>query len=179
VRARQQPASIVIGRISSARAAVRALLVDGDALADDLLLELSKRELRLLAVLGVGLGSGSPEYCSSTASSTALVASWRSSLSSTCVASSSCAPCEPDLREQVRVDLRRLDDELRLAGLLGQLALAAHELLDRVVGDVERVEDLGLGDLVGARPRPSGSRPRCRPRRGRGRSPPGATPQAG
>ena len=26
---------------------------------------------------------------------------------------------------------------------------AAHELLDRVVGDVERVEDLRLGDLVG------------------------------
>ena len=56
-----------------------------------------------------------------------------------------------DLVEQPLVDLRRLDVELLLAGLLGQLALGCAELLDRVVRDVERVEDLRLGDLVGAR----------------------------
>ena len=56
-----------------------------------------------------------------------------------------------DLLEQVGVDLRRLDLELRgLAGLLAELAHGGDELLDLRVRDVERVEDLGLGDLVGA-----------------------------
>ncbi len=54
-----------------------------------------------------------------------------------------------DLLEQALVDLRRLDLALGLADLLGQLALQRTDLLDRLVGDVERVEDLGLGDLVG------------------------------
>ena len=48
------------------------------------------------------------------------------------------------------MDLRDLDLDLRLAGLLGELALRGAQLLDRLVGDVERVEDLRLGDLVGA-----------------------------
>jgi len=38
---------------------------------------------------------GSPAYCSRTSVSTALVASWRASLSSTDVASSSFCPCDP------------------------------------------------------------------------------------
>ena len=46
--------------------------------------------------------------------------------------------------------LRDLDLELGLAGLLGELALRGAELLDVLVRDVERVEDLGLGDLAGA-----------------------------
>ena len=37
-----------------------------------------------------------------------------------------------------------------LPACLAQLALGLAELLDLAVGDVERVEDLGLGDLVGA-----------------------------
>ncbi len=45
---------------------------------------------------------------------------------------------------------RRGDLDLRLAGLLGQLALHGDDLLDRVVGDVERVEDLRFGDLARA-----------------------------
>ena len=53
--------------------------------------------------------------------------------------------------EDLGVDRDRLEDFLLLAGLLGELALERAELLDRRVGDVERVEDLGLGDLVGAR----------------------------
>ena len=59
VRARQRrrPRSRS-SRISRSRAAVGALLVDGDALADDRLLELVERELRALAVLGVGVGVG-------------------------------------------------------------------------------------------------------------------------
>ena len=47
--------------------------------------------------------------------------------------------------------LRRLDLDLLLAGLLLQLLHRRAELLDLAVGDVERVEDLGLGDAVGAR----------------------------
>ena len=49
------------------------------------------------------------------------------------------------------MDLRDLDLDLLLAGLLGQLALSRAQLLDLPVGDVERVEDLRLGDLVRAR----------------------------
>ena len=52
---------------------------------------------------------------------------------------------------EVLVDLRRLDLDLLLAGELAQLVLRGAELLDRAVRDVERVEDLGLGDLVRAR----------------------------
>ena len=55
-----------------------------------------------------------------------------------------------DLVDQALVGLRDLDLQLRLAGLLGQLALRAAQLLDRGMRDVERVEDLGLGHLVGA-----------------------------
>ena len=95
--------------------------------------------------------SASPEYWVSTASSTAFVAAWRSSLSTTWVASSSCAPwLERISLEQALVDLRGLDLQLLLADLLGQLALQGAELADLVVGDVERVEDLRLGDLVRA-----------------------------
>ena len=55
-----------------------------------------------------------------------------------------------DLLEQRLVDLGRLDLELLLAGLLAQLLDRGDELLDLGVGDVERVEDLGLGDALGA-----------------------------
>ena len=56
-----------------------------------------------------------------------------------------------DLAREVLVDLRHLDLHLRLAGLLGQLALRGAQLADLRVRDVQRVEDLGLGHLVGAR----------------------------
>ena len=49
------------------------------------------------------------------------------------------------------VHLRRLDLDLVLAGLLAQVVLRLAEALDLLVGDVERVEDLRLGDLAGAR----------------------------
>ena len=79
------------------------------------------------------------------------MASWRSSLSSTWVASLSVvAELVLDLGEHALVDLRDLDLDLLLAGLLGQLALGGAQLLDLAVGDVERVEDRRLGDLVGA-----------------------------
>ena len=55
-----------------------------------------------------------------------------------------------DLVEQALVDLGRLDLDLLLAGLLLQLLHRGDELLDLAVGDVERVEDLLLGDAVGA-----------------------------
>ena len=55
-----------------------------------------------------------------------------------------------DLVEQALVELGRLDLDLLLAGLLLQLLHRGDELLDLAVGDVEGVEDLGLGDAAGA-----------------------------
>ena len=49
------------------------------------------------------------------------------------------------------IERRSLDGRLLLAHLRGQVALELAELLDLRVGDVERVEDLRLGDLIGAR----------------------------
>ena len=50
--------------------------------------------------------------------------------------------------EQTLVDLRRLDLDLLFAGFLLELRHRGDELLDLAVGDVERVEDLGLGDAL-------------------------------
>ena len=73
-------------------------------------------------------------------------------MSSTCVASSSAEPWEARIASRIcGIDLDRLEDFLLLADLVGQFALQRADLLDLRVGDVERVEDLGLGDLVGAR----------------------------
>ena len=55
-----------------------------------------------------------------------------------------------DIAEQALVDLGGLDLHLLLAGLLLQLLHRGRQLLDLGVGDVERVEDLLLGDAVGA-----------------------------
>ena len=55
------------------------------------------------------------------------------------------------LRKQGLVDLWGRHRALLLADLIGQLALQRTKLLDLRVGDVERVENLHLGDLVGAR----------------------------
>ena len=51
------------------------------------------------------------------------------------------------IRRAAAVDRRYDDLELGLADLLGELALQRAELLDLAVGDVQRVEDLGFGDL--------------------------------
>ena len=48
------------------------------------------------------------------------------------------------------MDLRDFDFELRLARLCGEVALDLAELFDLAVGDIERVEDLGLRNLTGA-----------------------------
>ena len=96
--------------------------------------------------------AGSPEYCARTCSSTSLVAAWRSSLSSTCVAASSAAPCDSAIwRARSASTCGTSISMLGLAGLLGQLALRGAQLADLRVRDVQRVEDLGLGHLVGAR----------------------------
>src|ERR1700753_30669 len=55
-----------------------------------------------------------------------------------------------DLVEEILVELRRLVVDLRLAGLLAQLLDRGGDLFDFAVGDVEGVEDLGLGDALGA-----------------------------
>ncbi len=56
-----------------------------------------------------------------------------------------------DRGEDRLVDGARLERFLLFADLRGELTLKLTDLLDRGVRDVERVEDLGLGDLV--RPR--------------------------
>ena len=55
-----------------------------------------------------------------------------------------------DLGEQALVDLLGLDLDLLLADLLLELLDRGDDLLDLTVGDVERVEDLLLGDAAGA-----------------------------
>ncbi len=130
-------------------AAVGALLVDRDALADDRLLEAVERELRLLAVLGVRVGL----WVAGVLLEDGGLDGLRRILALELVdhlgrGVELRAVAGADLVEEVLVDDGRLDRELRLAGLLGELALGGTELADRVVGDVERVEDLGLGDLV-------------------------------
>ena len=57
----------------------------------------------------------------------------------------------PDLARDRLVHLLRLDLDLLLAGLLAQVVLGLAEPLDLGVCDIERVEDLRLGDFVGAR----------------------------
>ncbi len=55
-----------------------------------------------------------------------------------------------NLGVEVVVHARRLELDLRLAGQSLELHLRGAKLLDRVVGDIEGVEDLRLRDLVGA-----------------------------
>ncbi len=147
------PTSIEMSRISCGRAAVGALLVDGDAPADDVLLELVEGVLHGGALGLVRLGVGG------------LVAGERGQrlrldgldrvLALELVDHlgglvEGGAEAVLDLAEHGLVDLRRRDLDLVLAGLLAQLVLGLAEALDLGVRDVERVEDLGLGDLVRA-----------------------------
>src|SRR4051794_24957732 len=133
-------------------AAVGALLLDGDALADERLLETVERELRGLLALGVAVGVRVPGVVLEDGRldrlrrvlALELVDDLRGVVELLAVG-------VLDLLQQALVDLGSGDLELRLADLLGELALDGAQLLDRVVGDVERVEDLRLGDLVGAR----------------------------
>ena len=145
------PTSIEMSRISSAlrpsgrflSTAIRVRIVSFSSL--------SKASWTAWRRSTASVSSPSAPKASKTSSSTFLVASWRSSLSSTWVAVvERVAELVLDLAEELLVDLRDLDLGLLLAGLLLQLALRLAELLDLAVGDVERVEDLGLGHLVGA-----------------------------
>ena len=107
-------------------AAVGALLVDGDALADDRLLDLVEGELRALAVLAVGVGVGIAGVLLQHGLldrlgrrlALELVLDLRRRVERGAVALA-------DLAHELLVDDGRLDDELLLAGHLGQLALGA------------------------------------------------------
>ena len=132
-------------------AAVRALLLDGDALADDPLLERVERQLRGLAGLGVVVGVGGAGVLLQHLGLDGLgrllalqLVRDRGRLVQLL------AVRLLDLLDQVVVGLRDLDLQLGLAGLLLQLDLRGAQLLDRGMRDVQRVEDLGLGHLVGA-----------------------------
>ena len=142
------------------RAPVGALLVHGDALADDRLLELVERELRGRAallggrelLLGGALGRGRAVLLEDRrldglggVLALELVLDLRGLVQRGAVGGADLARAAPSSTRG------RLERFLLLADLLGELALQRAELLDLRVGDVERVEDLGLGDLVGAR----------------------------
>ena len=134
-------------------ATVGTLLVDRDPRRMISFSSLSKARETSARSLGVGIVAalGAAGVCSRTSSSIALTASWRASFSWICVASSSFAPCEERISlDKRRVDLRGLDLDLVLAGLVAQLLERGADLLDLLVGDVERVEDLSLGDALGA-----------------------------
>ena len=133
-------------------APVGTLLLDRDPLADHRLLELVEGALGVGAVLGVGLGLGVARVLLDDllldrlgrVLALELVLDLGGGVERRAVRAL-------DLLVQLRVDLAALRPRLLLAGLLGQLALGGAELLDLLVRDVERVEDLRLGDLVGAR----------------------------
>ena len=147
VRGRPPPRSRCRG--SRRGAAVGTLLVHGDALADDVLLELVEGELH--AARWAAAPSSSASYrCRDRAPPRP--PSWPPG-------ARACRPPGWPRRARRRsgrgsgpespVHLRRLG--LGFAGLLAQVVLGLAEALDLGVGDVERVEDLRLGDLVGAR----------------------------
>ena len=139
-------------------ATVGALLVHGDALADDRLLELLERELHggtaLLGARELLLGGALRRRRGVLLEdrrldrrggvlALELVLDLGGRVERRAVGGA-------DRLEKLGVDRDRLEDFLLLADLLGELALQRAQLLDRCVRDVERVEDLGLGNLVGA-----------------------------
>ncbi len=131
--------------------AVGTLLVHRDPLTDDRLLQLVEDELRRLTlcrvVLGLGIAGVALEHRGLDRFSRVLAGELVLDLR--CVVER-LAVRGANLFEQARIGLGHDHFELRLAALLGQLTLERAELLDLAVGDVERVEDLRLGDLARA-----------------------------
>ena len=125
-------------------AAVGALLVDGDRLADRVLLDRAEGGLDLghallvgLAVVGLGRVLGDHLVLDLVDRLVALELALGGDR-----VDQGLAVRGADLVEQALVDLRGLDLDLLLAGLLLQLLHRGDELLDLAVGDVEGVEDL-------------------------------------
>ena len=141
-------------------APVGALLVHGDALADDRLLELVERELdRGAALLGgeqLLLGGALRRRRRVLLEHRLPRPPWWRPGARACPRpgwpSSSAAPCEARIASRIASSTAIVSNSFfSLPTLRGELALQRAQLLDLRVGDVERVEDLGLGDLVGAR----------------------------
>ncbi len=133
-------------------ATVGTLLVDGDPLADHVLLEDAEVAADLALAGGVGLlvtGVGSESLDDLVLDRADRVLAGELVLDLRGLVELA-AELVGDLGEQRLVGGRSLDVELLLAGLGGQLLHRPDELLDLAVGDVERVQDLGLGDAVGA-----------------------------
>ena len=127
-------------------------LVDGVPLADERLLELVEGALRALAELEVGPELGLSRVLGE---QPAPRPSCRRPGARACPRPGwpgrALSPCEClDPRSSPGSTCGRSTSIFGLPYLLGELALGLAELLDLLVGDVERVEDLGLGDLVGA-----------------------------
>src|ERR1039458_3786123 len=133
-------------------AAVGTLLVDRDALADQRLLQLVERALRIASVFREGLRLGIARVMGEHLLLHRLAGILALELVLDLGGGLQCGAVRGlDLLVELRADLRHVDLDLGLAPLRGELALDAAELLDRLVGDVERIEDLGFRDLVGAR----------------------------
>src|SRR5215213_6598139 len=136
------------------RAAVRTLLVHGDAAADGLLLELVEGELhggavsRGAVLVDLDAGAERLEHLRLDRLRRVLALELVDHLGRRV---EGVAEALADLTLDRLVHLRRLDLGLLLAGLLAQVVLRLAEPLDLGVRDVERIEDLGLCDLVGAR----------------------------
>src|SRR4051794_36728235 len=131
--------------------AVGADLPHRDAVADDLLLELVEHGLGVGLVLRVGVRGGIARVLLEDRRLDGL----RRVLALELVVDRGrlveLLPVRVlDLLEQVLAHLGRRDLELVLARLLAQVVLERAQLLDRRVRDVERVEDLRLGDLARA-----------------------------
>ena len=134
-------------------AAVGALLLDGDPLPDDFLLQLREGRRHLSAARRVGasvLARGGVLVDDLLLH--ALAGSLPIELAlNGCGVVEQLAVGRPDLAEQALVHLGSCVLDLLLAGLRGQLLHRAAEFLDLVVGDVQRIEDLGLADAFRAR----------------------------
>jgi hypothetical protein len=133
--------------------AVRTALLLGDPLTDDALLEPVERELRVLAVLGVGLGLRVAGVLLEDRGLDGL----RGVLAGELVLDRRRlvqlrAVRLGDLADEFLVDDGRLDRQLLLAGLLGELALGGTDLLDLAVPRYRRPRGRGPSSRRG-RPR--------------------------
>ena len=133
-------------------AAVGPLLVDRDPPADDVLLELRERAGDLGGLLGVDLaldrGGGELGQRLLLDLVDRVLAGQLLLHLGGVVELRAVAALDPV--DERLVELGDLDLDLLLAGLLAQLLHRADQRLDLAVGDVERVQHLGLGDAVGA-----------------------------
>ena len=134
------------------RAAVRPLLVDRDPAPDDLLLQGVEGARDLGAPLGINLSvvPGARILLEDLLLDRLGGVLTRELLGDLSRLVKLRAVRGLDLLQELRVDLRRLDLDLLLARLGAELLERCADLLDLLVRDVERVQDLSLADAFGS-----------------------------